>query len=139
MRSIHLFRAFLYFYPSSFRQQFSEEMILIFEQRAGERFANRKSVSVAFFLREFWGIVKGACSMWWQGLLPGYHKPAEGQEMDLAGDPVSIAEVAKQRGTAIEKMMAAIARHDFIEARRYSYQEARLQKLGQDMELGPTA
>ena len=43
MKLIDLYRVLLLLYPADFRQQFSEEMISVFEQRAGERLANRDS------------------------------------------------------------------------------------------------
>jgi len=47
-------------------------------------------------------------------------------------NPFPTAEVARLRDAAIRNMVAAIARHDFNNARRYSYEEARLKTLLQD-------
>jgi hypothetical protein len=130
MRASDFYRAVLHLYPASFRRQFSEEMICVFEQRAGERFANRKSASVAFLLREFSSVVKGAYIMWWANILRS--KPSFSDAVDSTSEPLSVADVARLRDAAIRNMVAAIACHDFNNARRYSYEEARLKTLLQD-------
>jgi hypothetical protein len=134
MKSIHFHRALIYLYPENFRRQFSEEMISVFERRAGERFVNRKSVSVAFLLSEFCGIVRGASSMWLANLLSGSQESSVSNEVDSIAEPVSIVEVTRQRETAIKNMVAAITRHDFSQARHYSYQEAHLNRRAQEMQ-----
>lgn len=47
MTTSDFYRLLLSLFPSEFRQQFSEEMVSVFVQRAGERFADRKSASFA--------------------------------------------------------------------------------------------
>jgi hypothetical protein len=44
------------------------------------------------------------------------------------------AEAAKQRDAAIQNPVAAIAAHDFINARRYSDEEIRLKNLMHDLQ-----
>jgi hypothetical protein len=44
------------------------------------------------------------------------------------------AEAAKQRGAAIQNLVAAIVAHDFINARRYSDVEIRLKNLTHDLQ-----
>ena len=46
----------------------------------------------------------------------------------------TVAELMKQRETAIENMVASIAAQDFRAARRYSYEENRLNKLLQNLQ-----
>ncbi len=48
-------------------------------------------------------------------------------------EPLTLAEGAKQRETAIRNMVASIARHDFTNARRYSEEETRLKNFIQDL------
>jgi hypothetical protein len=134
MKMSTLYRALLHLYPASFRKQFSEEMICVFEQRAGERFANRKSASIVFLFTEFSGIVRGAIIMWLARILAAQRNPSSSNAVNSSSEPLSIAQVATQRDTAIRNMVAAITQHDFSNARTYSYEEARLKRLLQDME-----
>jgi hypothetical protein len=129
-----LYRALLHLYPASFRKQFSEEMICVFEQSAGERLANRKSASFAFLFTEFFGIVRGAAIMWLAQILPSHRTPSSSTESDSNDEPLSTAQVANQRDAAIRNMVAAICQHEFNNARRYSYEEARLKRLLEDGE-----
>jgi hypothetical protein len=48
MRVVDLYRGLLFLYPADFRDQFSEEMVSVFQQRAGER-----PGIFSFFAREF--------------------------------------------------------------------------------------
>ena len=59
MRVVDLYRGLLLLYPDDFRNQFSEEMISVFQQRASER-----PGTFHFFVRELSSIAKGACIMW---------------------------------------------------------------------------
>jgi hypothetical protein len=129
-----LYRRLLWFYPSDFRQQFSEEMISVFEQRAGEHFADRKSVSFAVLLTEFSSIVKEAYIMWLEKLFPiDRNRSASGSAL-VTTPALSLEEATKQRDLAIRNMVAAIADHDFVNARRYSNEEARLKHVLEGMQ-----
>jgi hypothetical protein len=130
MRLLDLYRGFLFLYPGDFRRQFSQEMISVFQQRAGER-----RESLPFFLREFSSIVKGASIMWLAKVLSVNRDPSPLEE-NTTGTPVTVAELDSQRQSAIKKMVASIARHDFPNARRYSYEEARLKRMLCDREAG---
>ncbi len=48
--------------------------------------------------------------------------------------PLTFKEAAELRQKAIKNMVAAIAAHDFVNARNYSNEEARLKHLLQDLE-----
>ena len=132
MRVVDLYRGLLFLYPGDFRNQFSEEMISVFQQRAGER-----PETFQFFLSEFSGIAKGACIMWLAKILTLNPSPSEAE--DATSTPVTIAELTSQRQTAIKKMVASIAMHDFLNARRYSYEEVRLKRILRDLEDGISA
>jgi hypothetical protein len=125
MRATDFYRGLLFLYPADFRNQFSGEMISVFEQRAGERFADRNSAPGAFFLIEFLSLLKGAFIMWLAKTLTQHRDPSP---VD-ASDTPTVEELTKLRATAITKMCASIAEHDFNTARRYSYEEARLRNL----------
>jgi hypothetical protein len=128
MTTAFIYRCLLRIYPSEFRQQFSEEMICVFEQRAGERFADRNSAPVAFFVIEFLSLLKGAFIMWLADTLTRDRNPSPADTPDTP----TVEELTKQRATAIRKMCASIAEHDFNTARQYSYEEARLKNLLRD-------
>ena len=129
MKVVDLYRGLLFLYPGDFRNQFSEEMISVFQQRAGER-----PETFQFFLSEFSGIAKGACIMWLAKILTRNPSPSEAE--DATCTPVTIAELTSQRQAAIRKMVASIAKHDFLNARRYSYEEVRLKRILRDLEDG---
>jgi DNA-binding PadR family transcriptional regulator len=127
------FRALLLLYPADFRRQFSAEMLCVFEQRAGEVFANGKSATFAFLLTEFFSIVKGAYTMWFARMLRINRNRLPSQPTSSNLEPLTFAEATKQRETAIRNMVASIARHDFSNARRYSDEETRLKNLIHDL------
>jgi hypothetical protein len=131
-----VYRALLWLYPFDFRQQFSEEMISVFEQRAGERFANGEAVSFTFLLAEYTGIVKGAYVMWFSKIL------AFDRKQTSAGTTTSelnLEEAKTLRDLTIRKMVGAIAKHDFVAARRLSDEEAQLKHRIETLENPPSA
>jgi hypothetical protein len=129
MRATHFYRGLLLLYPADFRNQFSGEMISVFEQRAGERFADRNSAPVAFFVIEFLSLLKGAFIMWLAETLTEHPNPSVA---DASNTP-TVEELTRQRATAIKKMCASIAEHDFNTARQYSYEETRIKNLLRDL------
>lgn len=133
------YRHLLWLYPPEFRKQFSEEMVSVFEQRAGELLANRKSVSFVFLLTEFSSIVKGAYVMWLANILPFDRNRSESGSIAATTPILSVDEATKQRDIAIRKMVAAIADHDFVNARRYSDEEVRLKHVLEQLQTGTLA
>jgi hypothetical protein len=129
VRISNLYRGLLLLYPTAFRKQFSEEMLCVFEQRASERFANRRYVSVDFVLAEFFSVMKGAYTMWLEKIPLIDPHPSRTEAVASPDAPATIADLKSQRETAIQKMVASIATHDFVHARQYSYEETRLNKL----------
>jgi hypothetical protein len=110
-------------------------MISVFEQRAAERFADRGAASFAFLLTEFFAIVKGANIMWFSNILPTRHEQSESGATTT--HILSAEEATKLRNQAIEKMVAAIADHDFVKAWRYSDEEARLKHVLEELQSPP--
>jgi hypothetical protein len=134
-----LYRGMLWLYPSDFRKQFSEEMICVFEQRAGERVADRESASFAFLLIEFSGILKGAYIMW-LGKIRLSNRNRSASDSALITTPiVSFEDATKRRDLAIRNMVAAIADHNFVSARRYSDEEARLKQIIEQLQSNAPA
>jgi hypothetical protein len=119
----------LWLYPTEFRKQFSEEMLSVFEQKASERCANRKPVPFGFLLIEFSSIVQGAYVMWLKQILSMDRNGAPSDSSTTVELAPDYEEATKQRSLAIQNMVAAIAKHDFIAARRYSDEEARLKVI----------
>jgi hypothetical protein len=134
MRFSTIYRGLLLLYPADFRRQFSAEMICVFEQRAGERFANTKSATFAFLLTEFSSLVTGAYTMWLAKILPIKRNCSHSNAMHPSVAPLTVADAMKQRDAAIKNMVTSIAEHDFINARRYSEEETRLKNLLKDLE-----
>jgi hypothetical protein len=137
MKTSAIYRGLLRLYPSAFRQQFSEEMISVFEQRAGEHFAHRQTASFAFLLTEFSGIVRGAYIMWLSNISTLHRRQSESGA--AASSILSGEEAAKLRSQVIQQMVAAIADHDFVAARRFSDEEARLKQVIEELENPPAS
>lgn len=139
MRFRNIYRILLFLYPAEFRRRFATEMLFVFEQRANEHPTDRGSAPVAFLLTEFSGIMKGAYIMWFARILGVNRKSLSQEARTSSFEPLTVAEATRQRGAAIEKMVASIATHDFSSARQYSYEETRLKNLIRDLanEGGP--
>jgi hypothetical protein len=127
MSILTCYRFLLGFYPNDFRGQFSEEMLQVFEQRAHVRLAVGKTASITFIICEFFGLLRGAQTMWMEKILPMKQK----QQIDqpIPGGALSLADLRKLREEAISRMVQAIATHDFPGTRRYSEEEVRLTRL----------
>ena len=126
MRHRHIYQTLLLLYPLEFHRRFSAEMLCVFEQRASELSANRNSANVAFLLTEFSSLVKGACLMWLSKIRTKIRTIDRSPSPAESTTPLTVAEATTQRDTAIRNMVTAIAAHDFVNARRYSDEEARL-------------
>jgi hypothetical protein len=74
--------------------------------------------------------------MWLAKILSVKRNPSRSEAVDTTGTPLTIAELSKQRDTAIKNMVASIAAHDFMNARRYSDEETRIKRILQDLESG---
>jgi hypothetical protein len=127
MSILTCYRFLLGFYPNDFRGQFSEEMLQVFEQRAHVRLAVGKTASITFIICEFFGLLRGAQTMWMEKILPMKQK----QQIDqpIPEGALSLADLRKLREEAISRMVQAIATHDFPGTRRYSEEEVRLTRL----------
>jgi hypothetical protein len=118
------YKGLLWLYPVEFRERFSEEMLCVFEQRAVDRFANRKS-GFTFLVTEFSSILKGAYLMWLGRIVSMNRKPVPAQETGSLSPSLTLADAIRERDSAIKNMVAAIANHDFSNARHYSEEEVR--------------
>jgi hypothetical protein len=106
-------------------------MISVFEQRAGERFADREAMSFAFFLTELSGILKGAYVMWFSKILAFDRR--QSSPGVVPAPTMSVEEAKKLREQTIQNMVGAIADHDFVAARRFSDEEERLKHVMEEL------
>ena len=130
MNANRIFRCLLcWLCPLDYCRQFSEEMASVFEQRSGEISKEHRILSWAFLLSETSGIFKGAFLMWLTKIR-AINRTRSQRGPELPVTPLlSLEEVARQRAAAIRSMVAAIAEHDFVAARRNSDEEVRLAQL----------
>jgi len=73
--------------------------------------------------------------MWLARILAVNRDPSPSEE-EATGSLLTVAELNSRRQTAIKKLVASIAMHDFSSARRYSYEEARLKRVLCDRQDG---
>src|ERR1700722_7355505 len=99
-----LYRFLLLLYPADFRMQFSDEMISVFEQRAGGRFANRDSKRAVWLASEFLIIVKGAHTMWLSRILPIQRNSRSSDSALPTEASLTTAELTTRRHVAIKAM-----------------------------------
>ena len=74
--------------------------------------------------------------MWLAKILTVHRNLSPSEAADPTCTPLTIVELNSQRQTAIRKMVASIAKHDFLNARRYSYEEVPLKRILRDLEDG---
>ncbi len=145
MRAEQAYRTLLRLYPSDYRALFALEMQTAFERAAEEHRLLRRPVFIRFLLGEFVGLVSGVSAEWIAKLtadssvrgrcLPDLRMmrpPGVPRELWFAGVypghgqgsvPDEILAAQAQVSMLIQRMVHAIANHDFPGARRYSYEE----------------
>lgn len=135
MNIVRVYRTLLYLYPNGFRQQFSEEMVDVFRQKAHDLTTGGGVVFASFVLREFIGLPIGAAGAWIRGSMPNkkyfvlsipiisehFPKPTA----EEAG--LSTPELQQRHDEVQATMFQAAANHDFVTARFHEAQVARLQ------------
>ena len=62
MNRLTIFWALLALYPRKFREQFSDEMLSVFQQKIDERTGFRENVVCALICGEYFCLLKGATS-----------------------------------------------------------------------------
>jgi hypothetical protein len=134
MNIVRVYRMLLYLYPNYFRQQFSEEMVDVFRQRAHDLTTRRGAVYASFVLREYIGLPIGAAGAWIGGIMPkkkylvisipiiSEHFPKPTAEEARLSTP----ELQRRHDEVQATMFQAAANHDFVTARFYEAQVARL-------------
>jgi hypothetical protein len=139
------YRTLLRLYPSDYRALFVLEMQNAFERTAEERRLLGRPAFFRFLLSEFIGLLSGVGAEWIAKLttdnsvrgrcLPDLRmmRPpgvswalwfAGAYQSDGQGSlPEEVLEAESRISTLIQRMIHAIANHDFPGARRYSYEE----------------
>jgi hypothetical protein len=132
-----VYRVLLYLYPKVFREQFSEEMLEVFRQKAHDLAAGRGMAFASFVFREFIGLPIGAAGTWIGGIMLTKKYFVISVPMISDHFPKPTAEEAglnsaelQQRHDEIQAtMFQAAANRDFTAAHSYEAQVARLQLL----------
>jgi hypothetical protein len=139
------YRTLLRLYPNDYRALFADEMLNTFNQAAAERRQQPRLAFIRFLVGEFIDLASGAGAEWIAKLttdssirgrcLPDLRMmrpPGVPQELWFAGTCLNVSEAALPQevietqdriAMLINRMVHAIANHDFPGARRYSYEE----------------
>jgi hypothetical protein len=139
------YRTVLGLYPYDYRALFAREMLHAFEEAVEEHRRQHERAFIGFLLREFSGLLVGAGAEWiakftTNSSIRGYRLPdlrmirplGVPREVWFAETclkvgqpslPHEVTEVQERIAMLINRMVHAIAHHDFAGARRYSYEE----------------
>jgi len=140
-----MYETLLQLYPRDFRASFTSEMLRAFDSAAGDHRAHWQSAYIRFALLELIGVAMGAGKEWIAKLStdsslrgrslpdrlmmrpPGvpweaYYGDALVNSSESA-TPYEVMEAQQRAELLVERIVHAIARHDFEGARTYSYQE----------------
>ena len=145
MRAEQAYRTLLRLYPSDYRALFALEMQNAFERAAEERRLLGRFIFIRFLLGEFMGLLSSVGTEWIVKLttdrsvrgrcLPDLRMmrpPGISRELWFAGAyqshaqgslPDEVLEAEARISMLIQRMVHAIANHDFPGARRYSDEE----------------
>ncbi len=111
-----IYSMLLSLYPPAFRAQFGDEMVQVFLQAASEHRSRP-----LFIVREMLGLVTGAAREWAAN--------REAVVEDITALPSDIAGVEKYRQIVSQRLIHAIANHDFAGARLYDEQDRKARQL----------
>jgi hypothetical protein len=139
------YQTLLALYPRDYQAMFAAEMCNAFEKAADERRRQGWLVFARFVLAELAGLMAGAAAEWTAKLttdssvrgrcLPDLRimrPPGVPRELWFAGASTgvgqgspqdAVTEAEKRIAMLISRMVHAIANHDFLGARSYSYEE----------------
>jgi DNA-binding MarR family transcriptional regulator len=123
-----IYLLFLQLYPAAHRAQFGSEMAEVFASAAQERHDAGKLAYLWFVVRELASLLAGA---WPERLAQGHQRLAPVAQTSTASIEsvqlisIELAAAQKRVQTNINRMVAAIANHQFEQARYYAHQEQR--------------
>ncbi len=128
-----LYRALLRLYPEDYAATFASEMMAAFE-KGWEEHSRRFPSLLRFASMEFAGLIAGAATEWMAKLTTNRSvRDRNLSELRFAGPaaaapsslPLDLAQAQQRVTLLVERIVHAIANHDFESARRYSYEEHR--------------
>jgi hypothetical protein len=120
-----IYRLLLGLYPGEQREQFGAEMEAVFRQAAEERRGRGPAANAGFAMREFAGLLALAAAARFGKLRR--RSPAGHAITEPVVLPDDVREVERIVRASIDRMVYAIAHHQFVEARFYSLVERRAQ------------
>ena len=115
-------------YPADFRAQFGSEMVTVFEQAAAQRRGGTRIV--LFFVKEMLGLLVGAAK---ERL---FHDDAVRAQDDLPF-PSDVAGTERYLEIVSRRLMHAIAKHEFANARYYDQQDRKARALLAELHTKP--
>ncbi len=119
-----VYAAFLSLYPQEYRELFGPEVLSVFDQAAREHRARGWSVWTWFLVTELSGAVISAGGHWIDRFSARHHRPGPEVADSTRRRTVSVIQEAQNRvDFNREQMTHAIANHDFVGARTYSFEE----------------
>lgn len=110
----------LLLYPRDYRDQFAEEMILVFEEASAEASSHGWAWQMRFLFGEFAGLVGASVRA---RIEPRSVVPAPAQNSTARWVPKDLADAQRRVDETIAGMVHAIANHQFERARFFSNQE----------------
>ncbi len=124
-----IYKLLLRLYPDGHRTRFAAEMLNAFDQAADERRNQGWRVWVRFGLCELAGLVIGAGTEWMIKLMG--RRSVEGRSLAAtectnpgqSALPCEVMESRMRVTVLVDRIVHAIAHHDFAGARSFSYQE----------------
>jgi hypothetical protein len=120
MFAARIYRKLLNLYPPGFRARFGAEMQSVFEESAAEHRRRSPRSVFPFALKEFLGLIAGGATE--RHAAAARLRPPPPFPTDIPGAEQYIA-------LASQRVIAAIAHHDFPNARYYDLQERKARAL----------
>lgn len=116
-------------YPADFRAQFGAEMVTVFEQAAAQR--RGRTRVLLFFVKEMLGLLSGAAR---ERL---FHDDAIPAHDDLPF-PSDVAGAKRYLEIVSRRLIRAIAKHEFGNARYYDQQDRKARALLAELRAKPS-
>ena len=121
----------LLLYPADFRAQFGAEMVTVFEQAAEQRRGRGVTCVLLFFVKEMLGLLAGAARE------RVFHDDAIRAHDDLPL-PSDMAGTERYLEIVSRRLIHAIAKHEFTNARYYKEQDRRARALLAELRARPS-
>jgi hypothetical protein len=123
MNLMGIYSFLLRLYPGEQREQFGAEMEAVFRQAAEEQRGRGAVAYFRFAVVEFAGMLEGAAAARFASVA---YRPLAGHAIrEPLVLPDDVREVERLLRVSIDRMVDAIAHHQFVEARFYSLVERR--------------